>query len=365
MEEDFFDIGFSDSNIFDDMKDIEPKGPKKKTETELKETEETKTPEDDGKKEELDNKKTENGGNPSETEEGSPNLSSSIALSLVDEGLLQTLDEDRIKGIATAEDLIEAFKEDLHNQLDERQKRIDEALTYGLEPTKIQRYESWINTLDGISDEMISAETDEAENYRKNLIMQNFINKGFSEDDARDMVERSVESGKDIDDAKKALESCKKFFKSEYDKEVNSVKKDYENRVNEQKKQMNKIEDSILNDDDFYAQFEINKTTRKKILDSVTKPIFDDNGQKITALQKYMRDNPVDSYKVLGTLFVITEGFTKFNNIMKGVVKKEVRKNVQNLERALNQTRVSDGSLSYQSGIGTDSPKMKLLDFDF
>lgn len=365
MEEDFFDIGFSDSSIFDDMKDVEPKEPEKKTEIEFKETEETKTPEDDGKKEELDNKKIENGGNPSETEEGSPNLSSSIALSLVDEGLLQTLDEDRIKGIATAEDLIEAFKEDLHNQLDERQKRIDEALTYGLEPTKIQRYESWINTLDGISDEMISAETDEAENYRKNLIMQNFINKGFSEDDARDMVERSVESGKDIDDARKALESCKKFFKSEYDKEVNSVKKDYENRVNEQKKQMQKIEDSILNDDDFYAQFEINKTTRKKILDSVAKPIFDDNGQKITALQKYMRDNPVDSYKVLGTLFVITEGFTKFDNIMKGVVKKEVRKNVQNLERALNQTRVSDGSLSYQSGIGTDSPKMKLLDFDF
>lgn len=365
MEEEFFDIGFSDSDIFSEMKDIEVQEPEKKDEKKPEETKETKAPNGNGSTEELDKETKENGGNPSDTEEGSPNLSSSIALSLVDEGLLQTLDEDRIKSITNAEELIEAFKEDLHNQLDERQKRIDEALNYGLEPTKIQKYESWIATLDNISEDVISAETEEAENYRKNLIMQNFINKGFAEDEAKEMVDRSVESGNDINDAKKALESCKKFFKNEYDKEIKSAKKEYDNRIDEQKKQMEKIEESILNDDDFYAQFEINKTTRKKILDSVVKPVFDDNGQKITALQKYIKDNPVDSYKVLGTLYVITEGFTKFDNIMKGVVKKEVRKNVQNLERALNQTRISDGSLSYQSGIGTDSPKMKLLDFDF
>ena len=364
MEEDFLDIGFVDSNILSDMKDVEIKEPEQKTEEEEKDPNK-KDSDPEGNKEELDNKKEENGGNPSKTEEGSPNLSSSIALSLVDEGLLQTLDEDRIKSITNAEELIEAFKEDLHNQLDERQKRIDNALTYGMEPTKIQKYESWINTLDNITDEMITAETEEGENYRKNLIMQNLINKGFDEDEARDMVERSVESGKDVDDAKKALDSCKKFFKNEYDKEVNAVKKEYDNRINEQKKQLKKIEDSILNDDEFYAQFEINKTTRKKIYDSVARPTFDDNGQKITALQKYMKENPIESYKVLGTLFVLTEGFTKFDNIMKGVVKKEVRKSVQNLERVLNQTRVSDGSLNYQSGIGTDNPKMKLLDFDF
>ena len=317
MEEDFLDIGFMDSNILSDMKDVEIE----ETETKTEETEEdlTKKVTDlEGKKEELENKTEENGGNPSKTDEGSPNLSSSIALSLVDEGLLQTLDEDRIKGITNAEELIEAFKEDLHNQLDERQKRIDSALTYGMEPTKIQRYESWISTLGNITDEMISSEDEEGENYRKNLIMQNFINKGFSEDEAREMTERSVESGKDLDDAKKALESCKKFFKGEYDKEVNAVKKEYENKINEQKKQMKKIEESILNDDDFYAQFELGKTARKKIFDSVARPTFDDNGTKITALQKYMKDNPVESYKVLGTLFVLTEGFTKFDNIMKG-----------------------------------------------
>jgi hypothetical protein len=78
-----------------------------------------------------------------------------------------------------------------------------------------------------------------------------------------------------------------------------------------------------------------------------------------------MKDNPVDSYKMLGTFYVLTEGFTNFDNIMKGVVKKEVRKSVQNLERVLNQTKITDGSLNYQSGIGTDNPKMKLLDFDF
>lgn len=363
MEEDFLDIGFVNTDILSDFQDA------KQTEEEKNDPEppknETQEVENNKGNEELNNSNKETGANPSETSEGSPNLSSSIALSLVDEGLLQTLDNDRIKGITNAEELIEAFREDLHNQLDERQKRIDNALNYGVEPTRIQQYEQWITTLDGITDEIISAETEAGENYRKSLIMQNFINKGFQEDEAREMVERSVESGKDVDDAKKALESCKKFFRSAYDKEISDAKKQYDKRVEDQRKQMNKIENAIMNDDEFYDQFEINKTTRKKIFDSVAKPTFDDNGQKITALQKYMKDNPVDSYKILGTLFVLTEGFTKFDNIMKGKVKKEVRKSMQNLERVLNQTKVTDGSFNYQSGIGTDNPNFKLLDFDF
>ena len=358
MEEDFLDIGFMDTDILSEFQNV-------KDEEKPEEKPEEPKNKEGNQEEELDDDKSKSVEDPSKTEEGSPNLSSSIALSLVDEGLLQTLDKDRIESITNAEELIEAFKDDLRNQLDERQRRIDEALNYGVEPTRIQQYEQWINTLNNISEETITEESAQGENYRKNLIMQNFINKGFSEDDAREMVERSVESGKDVEDAKKALESCKKFFTDAYNNEIKDAKKQYDKRVEDQKKQIKKIEDSILNDDEFYNKFEVNKTVRKKIFDAVAKPVFDDNGVKITALQKYMKDNPIDSYKMLGTFYVLTEGFTNFDNIMKGVVKKEVRKSVQNLERVLNQTKITDGSLNYQSGIGTDNPKMKLLDFDF
>ena len=84
------------------------------------------------------------------------------------------------------------------------------------------------------------------------------------------MVNRSVESGKDIDDAKKALSSLKKYYKKVYDDEVTEAKKQYEYHVASQKKQFEELKSSILNDkENFYEQFELPKSARQKVLDVV------------------------------------------------------------------------------------------------
>ena len=367
MEEDFLDLGFVDQSLLNEFQDIKEESTDNQEENIEKNDEQPSNEEEQDKEDIKDPEKKEVVENPdSNQENGSPNISSSIAEALVDEGVLQTLSKERLAEIKTTEDLIEAFKEDLGNQLTAEQKRISDALTYGVEPTRIQQYEQWIKTLDSVTDEIIEGEDEQNENYRKNLIYQNYKAKGFDDDDARDMVNRSVESGKDIDDAKKALSSLKKYYQKAYEDEVNEAKKEYEKHVTAQKKQLEELKTSVLEDkENFYEQFELNKSARQKVFDVIAKPSVTDGDNKLTPLQAFIKKDPNKANKIIGTLYVLTEGFTKFDGIMKGTVKKQVRKSVENLERALNQSKPLDGSMSFKSGIGVDNSNLKIIDFDF
>ena len=83
---------------------------------------------------------------------------------------------------------VEAFAELIEKQIqarfDEKQKRIDEALGVGVEPSAIQQYERTLDYLDGISDDTISDESEKGETLRKQLIYQDFINRGYSKERA-------------------------------------------------------------------------------------------------------------------------------------------------------------------------------------
>jgi hypothetical protein len=367
MEEDFLDLGFVDQSLLNEFQDIKEEPADNQEENIEKNDEQPSNKEELSKEEIKDPEKKEVVENPDNKQEtGSPNISSSIAEALVDEGVLQTLSKERLAEIKTTEDLIEAFKEDLGNQLTAEQKRVSDALTYGVEPTRIQQYEQWIKTLDNVTDELIEGEDEQNENYRKNLIYRDYLNKGFEESDAAEMVNRSVESGKDIDDAKKALSSLKKYYQKAYTDEVNEAKKEYDKHVASQKKQLEELKSSIIDDkENFYEQFELPKTSRQKVFDVVAKASVVDGDKKITPLQAFIKNDPNKANKIIGTLYVLTDGFTKFEGIMKGTVKKQVRKSVENLERALNQTKPLDGSMNFKSGIGEDGSNLKIIDFDF
>ena len=199
MEEEFFNIDFNDASSLGilDLPNNEPPADETKDKTDETNKVVTDAPQEEEATEEVDNKREENS-----TEvnvEGSPNISSSIALALAENGVLQTLDKERLEKVVTTENLIEAFREELKNRLSseltEQQKRVLDALDNGVEKDEIKQYESIIEALDGVTDKNIEAEGAQYENYRKNLIYQDYINKGFEEDDAREMVDRSVVSG--------------------------------------------------------------------------------------------------------------------------------------------------------------------------
>lgn len=171
------------------------------------------------------------------------NFYSSIASALKEEGILSALDEETLSKIQTPEDFAEAMENELKAKLDERQKRIDEALQVGVEPDEVRKYEGTINYLNSITEDAISDESANGEKLRKQLIFQDFLNRGFSKERAQRETQKSFNSGSDVEDAKEALASNKEYFQQEYEDLVAEARAEEEAEKARTKKEAEEIKE--------------------------------------------------------------------------------------------------------------------------
>lgn len=285
------------------------------------------------------------------------NFYSSIASALKEDGIFQNLDEDKAKEIKDAESFAQAIRDEVSAQFDERQKRIDEALNAGIEPSEVQKYERTLNYLDSIKDENISDESEQGEQLRRQLIYNDFINRGYSKERAQREVKKSFDAGTDIEDAKESLKSNKEFFKNSYDSMVEEAKKAEEEEIKERKKDAETLKKNILEEEKVFGELQIDKATRQKVFDNISKPVYKDpeTGELFTALQKYEMDNRLDFLKNVGLIYTLTDGFKNLDGLIKGKVKKEVRKGLRELETTINNTaRTADGNLKFATGVDED-----------
>ena len=302
------------------------------------------------------------------TSPNSKNFFSSIAKAFAEEGIFPDLNEDEVANIKTAESFRELIDKQIQSQLDEKQKRIDEALNVGIEPDDIRKYENTLSYLDEVSEDKLTEETTEGEELRKRLIYQDYINRGFSQERATKEVKRSIDSGNDIEDAKEALNSNKEYFKSQYDKLLNDAKEEQKKYEQERKNQAEQLKKSIIEEKKVFGDIEVDKSTRQKIFDNLSKPVYKDEetGTYMTALQKYQHDNPNEFIKNVSTIFTLTDGFKNLNKLVKGKVNKEIKKGFKELENTLNNTaRNSDGSINFASGVDDENSMFKGYKFDF
>ena len=296
------------------------------------------------------------------------NFFSSVAKAFAEEGIFPDLNEDEIANINTAESFREIIDKQIQSQLSERQKRADEALNAGLEPDDIRKYENTLSYLEEVTDNKLEEETTEGEELRKRLIYQDYINRGFSQERATKEVKRSIDSGNDIEDAKEALNSNKEYFKSQYNKLLNDAKEEQKKYEQERKNQAEQLKKSIIEEKKVFGDIEVDKPTRQRIFDNLSKPVYKDEetGTYMTALQKYQHDNPNEFIKNVSTIFTLTDGFKNLNKLVKGKVNKEIKKGFRDLENALNNTaRTSDGNINFASGVDDENSMFKGYKFDF
>lgn len=283
------------------------------------------------------------------------NFYSSIAKALREEGIFQNLDDE--VNISSAEDFAKAMRDEITAQFDERQRRIDEALNAGVEPLEIKRYENTLGYLNSLQDSHLADESEKGEKLREQLIYQDFINRGYSKERALREVKKSFNSGTDIEDAKEALISNKEFFQNEYDSLIQEAQEEEKREIQRRKEQAEQLKKSVLEDDKVFGEIQVDKATRKKVFDVISKPVYKDpdTGELFTAIQKYEMDNRTEFLKNLGLIFTLTDGFKNLDNLVKNKVRKEVKKGLKELEHTLNNTaRTSDGNLRFVSGIDED-----------
>ena len=272
---------------------------------------------------------------------------SSIASALAEEGVFLNSEDEAIKNVSTPEDFVNLFEAEVEARLDARQRRISQALSDGVEPTDIRKYESTLNFIASVTDDMLSEESDKGEQLRKNILYQDFLNKGYTPEKAQKMTERAFDSGTDVEDAKEALQSNKEFFQSAYNRLLQNARNQAEAEKAERKKQAEKLQNSIMKDKNLFGDLDIDFNTRKKVYESIAKPVYRDPERgDLTAIQKYEMEHPGEFLKYAGLIFTLTNGFKDFSSFTKGMVKKQVRKGLRDLENKLNTTkRNTNGSL--------------------
>lgn len=289
-----------------------------------------------------DDDKLEDEREPSEQPGGSSpaKLYSSIANSLVAEGALSHLSKEDIKEVKDSETLVAAMKKQVLSMLDETQKRINSAIEAGIPDTQISNYENSIQYLNSLTDEQISAETEEGEKLRKDILFAYQMSLDGNEERAKKMVERAIHQGTDVEDAKEYREALRDYYQNEYQKKIDEGKSLAETKKKQQQEEIKKFKETLLTDKKILGDIEVDDKTRQLAFDNWMKPTHKtEQGTYQSTIQKYIAENPADFQMKVALLFTMTDGFKNMGNVLKQTVKKEKKKALDELEAVVNSTQ--------------------------
>lgn len=311
------------------------------------------------------------GKQPSSSGEGNSqqnNFYSSITQALKDEGIFPDLDDEEIKETVDPKKFRDLFDKQVQAALDERQQRVDRALNVGMEEDDIKKFENTLGMLSNISEQQLVAEGEEGDNLRKQLIYQDFVNRGYSRERAIKEVNKSFSAGTEVEDAKEALQANKDYFGGLYQEKIEEAEAEQKKLQEENQRQAEELRKSIIEDEKIFGDLVVDKNTRKKIFDNLSKPVYRDpqSGEFLTAIQKYEKENHTEFMKNLSLVFTLTDGFKNFDGLIGKKVRKEVSKGFRDLERKINTTqRNPDGSLKLISGVSDEDTKLSTFGKDW
>lgn len=275
---------------------------------------------------------------------------SSIANALREDGVFENIGDVNLDDIEDADDFRALIEREVAGRLSDSEKSIKDALDHGFQPDEIVKYQNMVSYLNSITEDALSDEGEEGELLRKRLIFQDFINRGFSQERALKEVDKSIAAGSDIDDAKEALSENLKFYTEAYESELADRKAAEKAQRDAVIKQTKELENLIMSSGEVFDSIKLDKQTRSKIFDTVSKPsVKGKDGKRYTKLQAYQMEHPNDFIYKVGVLFELTDGFKNVERLVKSKVVKKQNENIRNLERALKNQNLNFGEPKYVS----------------
>jgi len=274
-------------------------------------------------------------------DESSPNLYSSFAEVLNEQGLLPSFDLQNQK-VETIDDLTNAFKSEIDTQVKNYlvtklgEEGFD-AIEKGVSLLEYQEHKDNIDVLDNITSENLSEDLE----LSKRIILQDYISQGISEKKALRLLRKTVELGEEsiLEDATESLESLKEIEA----KRIEKVKEQNTQRAAQQKALEDKIDNdlknAIYNKKEFIKNIPTNKAIQDKVYQSITKIVGKSpEGVLENKLMKDRRENPIEFDSKLYYLYELTNGFNDFSKLV-GVSKTRA---IDKLEESLRNNKFED-----------------------
>jgi hypothetical protein len=297
-----------------------------------------------------------NGGAPESSNDSGTqqqNLFSSIAKALRDEGVFPDLSDDTLKEVTDAASLKKMFESEATRTLDDITKRLNNALNGGATPDELQQYQQAMNLNQYLNRQdtfnLLTQEGDDGEKLRKQMMYEDYVKiRGFKHDRAVKMIQKSFDEGTDIDDAKDAYESCKEYYRNMVDGYQHDIEDRQQHQKAEVEKQYANLKKNILDRESFYDGVKVDKALRQKAYDSITKPVYkDEQGNYLTALQKYQRENPIEFMENVALLYALTGEFKSVDRLAKDKAKAKIKSSFDEVANVLNNyKRNGDGTLN-------------------
>lgn len=281
-------------------------------------------------------------GSNSSSQNDTEKLYSSLAAQFKAKGVLPGLDLEKTE-IKSLEDIEKAMMAELESRLTEKQKAIDEAMKVGAPTNEVAEQLELISKLKEIPETYVADENNGA--FRKNVMVQDFINKGYEKERADIMAQRSVDSGTDVEDAQFALKALIKHEEGSYEKIMNNARETEEKNVNG-------IKDYLAKNDKIIGDIPLTAAQKDEIYKSMTT----DLGNKENAFMKAQKEDPIGSRVKLEALFHITKGFTDFSVFGKAK-ESSITNGITDLLRGTNFTE--DGKVQTQTQDSNSSFTLK------
>ena len=301
---------------------------------------------------------SEKGGNNS-----SPNFHSSVLNALKEDGILPELSDEDITNVKDDEGFKDAIEKVIQDRLDERTKRIENALNAGADIGEIKQYENILATLNNIDEEALKQEGAKGDDLRRRIIAQDLMNRGYSEDKIKREVKKSFDAGTDIEDAIEALQANVQFYTQKYSDLIEEGKEQAKKYKEDMRRQGEELRKSIVEDKGIFDEIGMDKRMRQKVYDNISKPSYKTkDGNWLTEIQKYQMENQADFLKYVSLFYTMTDGFKDLSPLIKKQVKKERTSSIKELENQLKGTnRVNTGRLNYVNSNSEENDDLKFL----
>lgn len=293
----------------------------------------------------------------------SPNFYSSVLNALKEDGSLPELSDEDITNVKDDEGFREAFEKVIQDRLDERTKRIENALNAGADIGEIKQYENILTTLNNIDEDALKQEGAKGDDLRRRIIAQDLMNRGYSEDKIKREVKKSFDAGTDIEDAIEALQANVQFYTQKYGDLIEEGKEQAKKYKEDMRRQGEELRKSIVEDKGIFDEIGIDKRMRQKVYDNISKPSYKTkDGNWLTEIQKYQMENQADFLKYVSLFYTMTDGFKDLSPLIKKQVKKERTSSIKELENKLKGTnRVNTGRLNYVNSNSEENDDLKFL----
>lgn len=243
---------------------------------------------------------------------------SSLATHFRDSGVLSSLNLEETP-INSIEDLQAALEKEISSKLTDKQKEYEELRTKGVPTEKYLQYQAQLDNLETITPEAIASDDDKAVKLRFNIIAQNFLNRGFEQEEAMKYARTSVDLGEDKQDAAKALQDIKTHIKTKFDTEI-------ANLAAEEQKVNTNIKEFIDNKSELVKGIKITAPTKEKLFKQMTTATSrDENGNPLSEYGRALKEDPVKMQVLTEYLFMVTKGFSDFSKFTNTIESKKTR----------------------------------------